>query len=1288
MLLLWTVGLLSGLFQSPAWGAAWPNPHAGPPDEPVPALVWIELRTPADRARVMSAWGADEVLAYDSLLDAGGRGWLLLQADPAQQVAFTRHRLALRVLDADARGAIYYTLRPRSPQALTLARSHIPILHEDAGCGETPDDGAVGEYRCHAVARATDRQAAQLARWGVRVQRLALSLLLLTPERPPALAPADVAFHPLIAEMMDQVLSTTVYDYDGDLSGEWPVTIEGTPYTIATRYSYSGLPIQKATQYAYEHLQGLGLATSFHSYTYNSNTWRNVVAEQPGVVDPSRIILVTAHIDDMPSGALAPGADDNASGSTGVLVAADILSQHDFRYTLRYVLFTGEEQGLHGSAAYAAAVHAAGENIAGVVNMDMIAYDSDAYPILDLHARSAIPDSVTIANTFAQVIATYGLNLSPDVLIDDSLGNYSDNKSFWNQGYAAILAIEDDDDFTPYYHTTGDTLSTLNIPYFTQFVRATVGTAAHLAELPEGELSGLVYEAGSGAPVAGAIVEAELSASQVWSTTTASDGVYQLTLPSGTYTARATGPWHTSYVTSGVTISPDQSLALDIPLQYLPCDPPAGVAFDFAPPRPWLGRTVVFTGSAAAGTEPLTYAWAFGDGAFGAGPTAQHDYAVSGVYTAVLTATNCGGTAWTAAARPLTVTERALLGLVPTALTDTMGAGEVSERVVRLDNSGGADLTWSATERPAVGWLALSSLSGSLPPGSHALVTATFDSHGLAPGPYTATLDVASNDPDVPLTVVPVTLTVLPPTADWDKRIAVNGRSVLSSPVPVLPGDEVEIVDWVNISHAETVTFTLAEAWTGALALLEYETAGVPGSGVVTAAHGLTWTITGLPGDEEYVLTKTFRILNHPWAFHAVTETLRVENGAVQASPRVLPLALSIYGVELSATTTLRSGVPGAVVTHTLWVTNTGQGAENLTLSRSGSGWPSAIEPSGAFTLPAGRRRAVQFYVTVPSTATATAQDIAEVWVRAGSGVTASQTLLTSVDCAPVNGASYSYLPSYPATGRVITLTGRVMAGTPPILYTWGLGDGSVVSGETVTHTYDAPGAYRAVMTATNCFGLPHRAAHLILVSDQPEIHVEPTELTLALPPGGQGIAALHIENPGRADLTWTLTPSPPVTWLTAAPVEGAVAPSGRVTVVVTGTAPLIAEPAIYTAALRITSSDPNHPEVAVPVRMTVGCEPVAGVDFVYAPTAPQVGQSVLFTGMAASGTARLPVTYTWNFGDGSLLHVGNPATHVFTAARAYTVSLTVANACPSQGGREKGVVVYGNTVYLPLVLK
>jgi leucyl aminopeptidase len=204
-----------------------------------------------------------------------------------------------------------------------------------------------------------------------------------------------------------------------------------------------------------------------------------------GTLTPDVIVLITAHLDDMPSGGRAPGADDNASGSVGVMLAAEIMSQYRFERTVRFVFFTGEEQGLCGSEAYASAVAAAGENIVAVYNMDMIAYDSRDGPTLRLHTRATsdpgYATDLAMAGVFTNVVAAYAVNLTP--IIDPDGISASDHYSFWEAGYPALLAIEDDvDDFNDYYHTADDNLSHVNLTYFTSFVKASVGTAAHLAK--------------------------------------------------------------------------------------------------------------------------------------------------------------------------------------------------------------------------------------------------------------------------------------------------------------------------------------------------------------------------------------------------------------------------------------------------------------------------------------------------------------------------------------------------------------------------------------------------------------------------------------------------------------------------------------------------------------------------------------------------------------------------------------------------------------------------------------
>jgi len=315
------------------------------------------------------------------------------------------------------------------------------------------------------------------------------ALIIIAGGATPADAQQRTTPDPAITAMIGQVQTATLIEYVNQLSGETPATVGGVPYTFTTRETNSGVPIQKATQFAYEFMQAHSLAVSYHDWNRCGVASRNVVAEKIGTVHPSEIVLVTAHIDSTSTTNVAPGADDDASGSAGVMAIAEILAPSQFQRTLRFVLFTGEEQGLCGSAAYAKRAAAADENIVAVYNLDMIAWDSDAAPIVRLHTRKTndpgYAADLAIANTFVNVVSQYGLTgtLSPLVAADGL--DEDDTYSFWENDYPGILAIEDDDeaegDFNPYYHTVQDKVSAFNKTYFTNFVKASVGTAAELA---------------------------------------------------------------------------------------------------------------------------------------------------------------------------------------------------------------------------------------------------------------------------------------------------------------------------------------------------------------------------------------------------------------------------------------------------------------------------------------------------------------------------------------------------------------------------------------------------------------------------------------------------------------------------------------------------------------------------------------------------------------------------------------------------------------------------------------
>ncbi|MBP7867195.1 MAG: M28 family peptidase [Acidobacteria bacterium] len=375
------------------------------------------------------------------------------------------------VLDGRIEGSEYWFIHYRDRALLDRLPPDVAVLH--AGAGE-------------ALVRAAAARAESLPESGFEIRRVTLYPKPLAPRRLSAISP-DIAYNSQVQGILDAVSTEWLMLYVKNLSGVNAVTIGGSPFTLVTRNSYKTEQIQKATQYAYEFFQSLGLQASYH--TFQGAGQRNVVARKPGATWPDQHVIICGHLDDMPPGPTAPGADDNASGSVGVMAAARILKDHAFDYSLVFALWTGEEQGLVGSGFYANQAFNDGMKIRGVVNLDMISYDGSGGPDLDLHAISHLPDSMNLCLLFQDVVSTYGLYLTPLVLNDGV--QYSDHASFWDYGFAAMLGIESDNDFTPYYHKTTDTWTTLNPDYFTNYVKASLGTVAHLAGIrPSGDVNG------------------------------------------------------------------------------------------------------------------------------------------------------------------------------------------------------------------------------------------------------------------------------------------------------------------------------------------------------------------------------------------------------------------------------------------------------------------------------------------------------------------------------------------------------------------------------------------------------------------------------------------------------------------------------------------------------------------------------------------------------------------------------------------------------------------------------
>ena len=213
----------------------------------------------------------------------------------------------------------------------------------------------------------------------------------------------------------------------------------------------------------------------------------NVIAIQRGVLYPDEYVVCGAHYDSYnnspghPDSLLAPGADDNASGSSGIIETARLLSRCTFERSILYCGWAAEEIGLKGSEAFANDCAEQRLDIVGYFNLDMTGYLEEGS---DLHVN-------LMYTTQDSLIADYVFNLShvyfPDMPIwqDWLAWGDSDYSSFNRCGYPAVHPFEDVRHSSPFIHSVDDLLgvSVNNMDQVQRFTELNLGLVATLAGL-------------------------------------------------------------------------------------------------------------------------------------------------------------------------------------------------------------------------------------------------------------------------------------------------------------------------------------------------------------------------------------------------------------------------------------------------------------------------------------------------------------------------------------------------------------------------------------------------------------------------------------------------------------------------------------------------------------------------------------------------------------------------------------------------------------------------------------
>ena len=200
----------------------------------------------------------------------------------------------------------------------------------------------------------------------------------------------------------------------------------------------------------------------------------NTVAEIPGTEKPDEVVLIGGHID---SWDLGTGATDDGTGIMAVLEAARALKTLGIkpRRTIRFVMFAGEEQGLHGSRAYVKAHDKELDKISAVLVHDMGTGRVKSIGLLGRYDLREVMD---------QVVEPFKEAVKLDELSLRGMAGGTDHASFLPYGVPAFAVIQDEAEYRKTHHTESDTVDKVYPDEINQGAKVLAAWAYNVAMLP------------------------------------------------------------------------------------------------------------------------------------------------------------------------------------------------------------------------------------------------------------------------------------------------------------------------------------------------------------------------------------------------------------------------------------------------------------------------------------------------------------------------------------------------------------------------------------------------------------------------------------------------------------------------------------------------------------------------------------------------------------------------------------------------------------------------------------
>ena len=271
----------------------------------------------------------------------------------------------------------------------------------------------------------------------------------------------------------------------------------GSRFTVTDMYNFeitkASAQLQKV-EFIESELKSYGYKTK-REYFYASNKSSlpdalgiNIVASKEG--SSNKTIELGAHYDT----AGVAGADDNISGTVGVLEAARILASIKTKANINFILYDLEEIGLEGSKHHVKQLKKNKTKISGAYVFEMIGFKketkgSQTYPVTIpiIFDPPKVGDFIAVLGNFKSAglgrdfiktakenqLKTYDAKRIAGFFRDSAR---SDHKPYWDASIPAIMITDTANFRNPHYHEHSDTFETLDFNFLAQVVDSMIET--------------------------------------------------------------------------------------------------------------------------------------------------------------------------------------------------------------------------------------------------------------------------------------------------------------------------------------------------------------------------------------------------------------------------------------------------------------------------------------------------------------------------------------------------------------------------------------------------------------------------------------------------------------------------------------------------------------------------------------------------------------------------------------------------------------------------------------------